>query len=199
VDSTPGDGATFHVLIPALPMSSATAQLTSPMLLDDQASLLLPSAKPQKTGTAAHQPTGPAVPSETVTPTGGPRILVMDDEAPICELAAELLGREGYDVQTSADGEEAIRKYEAAMASGQPYEVVILDLTVRGGMGGKETVGRLRRIDPSLKAIVSSGYSQDPLVSRYRDFGFCGVVSKPYSITEMVQEIEQARMASSEL
>lgn len=193
VDSSPGIGSTFHLLVPALPMSAATAQLTSPMLLDDQA--LLPAALSRETpqpsvpgtrGAAPHEP-------EPGTAAGGPRILVMDDEAPICELAAELLGREGYDVQVSADGEEAIRKYTAAIKAGQPYEVVILDLTVRGGMGGKETMSRLLLLDPGVKAIVSSGYSQDPLVSRYRDFGFCGVVSKPYSITEMVQEIEQAR------
>ena len=87
------------------------------------------------------------------SPTGGcaarPRILVMDDEAPICELAAELLGCEGYEVQTSADGEEASRKYEAALEAGRPYDVVILDLTVRGGLGGKETIARLLQMDPA--------------------------------------------------
>ena len=120
------------------------------------------------------------------------RILVMDDEAPICELAAELLGREGFVVATAADGDEAIRAYVEARNSGQPFDVVILDLTVRGGMGGRETVRRLLEIDPQARAIVSSGYSQDPMMSRYRDYGFCGVVSKPYSVSELTNEIAQA-------
>ena len=99
-------------------------------------------------------------------------------ETPICELAAELLGagramhgrhgggrRGGHPAATG-------RRW----ASGQPYDVVILDMTVRGGMGGRETVQRLLKIDPAVRAIVSSGYSQDATMSRYRDFGFCGVV-----------------------
>ena len=116
----------------------------------------------------------------------------MDDEAPICELAAELLSREGFFVATAADGDAALRAYSEAKDSGQPFDVVILDLTVRGGMGGRETVRRLLEIDPAARAIVSSGYSQDPMMSRYRDYGFCGVVSKPYSVSELRHEIEQA-------
>ncbi len=185
VDSTPGAGATFHLFLPGLPMSAATLPPASSLPTDDRP---LPPA-------AVRAPVPRQGPPAS-RPTGTPRVLVMDDEAPICELAAELLGREGYEVDTSADGEEAIRKYQAALDAGQPYDVVILDLTVRGGLGGKETAVRLRQIDPSVRAIVSSGYSQDPVVSRYRDFGFYGVVSKPYSITEMVQEVEQARVAA---
>jgi CheY-like chemotaxis protein len=120
------------------------------------------------------------------------RILVMDDEQPICELAAELLSREGYAVETALDGAEAIRKYQDARIAGQPYDVVILDLTVRGGMGGRETAMKLAEIDPGVRAIVSSGYSQDLMMSRFREFGFCGVVSKPYSVSELTQEIQQA-------
>ena len=116
----------------------------------------------------------------------------MDDEAPICEIAAELLTSEGFVVETAADGAEAIRKYTAAREAGQGFDAVILDLTVRDGMGGRETVLRLKHIDPDVRAIVSSGYSQDPMMSRYRDYGFRGVVGKPYSMTELVQGIAQA-------
>jgi CheY-like chemotaxis protein len=125
-------------------------------------------------------------------PPNAKRVLVMDDEAPICELAVELLGREGYYVGTASDGREAIRCYVQAQQKGRPYDVVILDLTVRDGMGGREAVKELKKIDPDVRAIVSSGYSQDPTISRFREFGFCGVVSKPYSVAEMTQEIEQA-------
>ena len=121
------------------------------------------------------------------------RVLVMDDEAPICELAAELLGRSRVPaVGTASDGEEAVEKYRAAYGSGQPYDVVILDMTVRGGMGGREALVKLREVDPEVRAIVSSGYSQDAAMTRYRDHGFCGVVSKPYSVSELTQEVEQA-------
>ena len=187
VDSAPAAGATFHLFLPGLPMSAATLPPVSSLLLDDRP--LMPPAAPVPAAAPGQNPPAARRP-------GAPRVLVMDDEAPICELAAELLGCEGYEVDTSADGEEAIRKYQAALDAGESYDVVILDLTVRGGLGGKETVVRLRQIDPAVRAIVSSGYSQDPTVSRYREFGFCGVVSKPYSITEMVQEVEQARAAA---
>ena len=70
--------------------------------------------------------------------------------------------------------------------------MVILDMTVRGGMGGREALVKLREIDPAVRAIVSSGYSQDATMTRYRDHGFCGVVSKPYSVSELTQEVEQA-------
>ena len=98
----------------------------------------------------------------------------MDDEAPICELAVELLGREGYYVGTAADGREAIRCYVQAQQKGRPYDVVILDLTVRDGMGGRETVKELKKIDPDVRAIVSSGYSQDPTISRFRSSASAG-------------------------
>ena len=93
---------------------------------------------------------------------------------------------------TAGDGREAIRCYVKAREKGKPYDVVILDLTVRDGMGGRETVKELKKIDPDVRAIVSSGYSQDPTISRFREFGFCGVVSKPYSMTELAQEVAQA-------
>ena len=178
VDSEPNYGTTFYLYLPALPPAAAIAPpLERPM------SMRMPLAP----GEDPYAPT-PIPPGSADTR----RVLVMDDEAPICELAAELLGRAGYVVGTASDGEEAIQFYQDAMGSGQPYDVVILDMTVRGGMGGREAVQRLLKIDPAVRAIVSSGYSQDTTMSRYRDFGFCGVVSKPYSVSELTQEIEQA-------
>ena len=178
VDSAPNYGTTFYLYLPALPAAAAVAPpLERPMSMRPP---LLPGEDP-------YAPV-PIPPGSADTR----RVLVMDDEAPICELAAELLGRAGYVVGTASDGEEAIRRYQDAMGSGQPYDVVILDMTVRGGMGAREAVQRLVKIDPAVRAIVSSGYSQDTTMNRYREFGFCGVVSKPYSVAELTQEIEQA-------
>ncbi len=182
VDSVPGIGTTFYLYLPALPVASTTAPppLERPMSMRQ-----LPAFAETEPDPYAPIPIPPGSADTR-------RVLVMDDEAPICELAAELLSREGFFVATAADGDAALRAYSEAKDSGQPFDVVILDLTVRGGMGGRETVRRLLEIDPAARAIVSSGYSQDPMMSRYRDYGFCGVVSKPYSVSELRHEIEQA-------
>ena len=181
VDAVPGFGSTFYLYLPALPdlPLPEPAPLEPPM-----------SVRPMPEAGAGSAPI--YAPIHPPLPENAQRVLVMDDEAPICELAVELLGREGYYVGTASDGREAIRCYVQAKEKGRPYDVVILDLTVRDGMGGRETVKELKKIDPDVRAIVSSGYSQDPTISRFRDFGFCGVVSKPYSVSELTQEIEQA-------
>ena len=124
-------------------------------------------------------------------PFGSGKILVMDDEAMIRKLAGNILGKMGFETAFACNGEEALAAYEAAMTSGQPFDIVILDLTVKGGMGGKETIRRLRHLDPNVKAIVSSGYSNDPGVIHYIEHGFCGVVAKPYRIDEIRQQIEE--------
>jgi PAS domain S-box-containing protein len=114
--------------------------------------------------------------------TGKGRILIMDDEEIVRSVAGHMIESLGYEVDFSENGEQAIEKYSAAKRSNRPFHAVILDLTVRGGMGGKEAVGRLAAIDPEVRAIVSSGYSADDIISNYREYGFQEVLSKPYQI-----------------
>jgi two-component system, cell cycle sensor histidine kinase and response regulator CckA len=110
------------------------------------------------------------------------KVLVMDDEQVIRDIAGELLSALGHDVEFAKHGKEAIEKYEAAMRSGKPFDLVILDLTIRGGMGGAEVMGRLREVDPAINAVVSSGYSNDAITSTYRAQGFKAFLKKPYTV-----------------
>ncbi len=112
-------------------------------------------------------------------------ILVMDDEEIICRLMREMLSKMGHSVETSYCGDEAIQKYEKNLKSGHPFDVVIMDLTIRGGAGGRETVKRVLAIDPDAKVIVSSGYADDPVMANYTEYGFKGVVAKPYTMSQL--------------
>lgn len=122
-------------------------------------------------------------------PAGSGRILLMDDEDSIREVMQEALNFLGYDVALAKDGHTALRLYEEALRLGRPFDVVLLDLTVPGGMGGQETMAYLRDLDPNVKAIVSSGYANDPVIADYELYGFHGVVHKPYKINELTEVI----------
>ncbi|GBE34528.1 response regulator receiver protein [bacterium BMS3Bbin06] len=123
--------------------------------------------------------------------TGKGRILIMDDEEIVREVAGEMLRSLGYEAEITRDGEETIALYQESQRSDHPFNAVILDLTIPGGMGGKEVIRRLHKIDPGVNAIVSSGYSSDPIMSRYGEYGFKGVVSKPYSIQELNKTLHE--------
>jgi len=125
------------------------------------------------------------VPAEEVVLRGSGRILIMDDVEMVRRTAYRLLHRMGYEVDTARDGDEAIEFCELAVAKGTPYHAIIVDLTVPGAPGAREVVGELRKIDPTARVIVSSGYATDPVMSRYREFGFDGVVTKPYNAEEL--------------
>jgi len=153
VESTPGEGTTFQICIPA----------------SDKV--------PEKHG----------ISDEILKGSG--RILLMDDEEIVRESVSSMLEGLGYEVDMAVDGAEAIEKYKEAKDSGISYDAVIMDLTVPGGMGGKEAIVKHKEIDPEVKAIVSSGYSQDPVMAHYEDYGFCGVLSKPYRLEELSRVI----------
>ena len=120
---------------------------------------------------------------------GQGNILVMDDEEIIRELAVTSLEYLGYDVTAVEDGESCIASYQEAMGGSNPFDIVIMDLTIPGGMGGVEAIQRLRELDPNVTAIVSSGYSSGPVLANYEKHGFKGVVAKPYKIEDLAKEL----------
>jgi PAS domain S-box-containing protein len=126
--------------------------------------------------------------SRTSEPTAFVRkgkILIMDDEEVIRDIAGEMIQLLGHDVEFAMHGEEAVEKYKASLESGRPFDVVILDLTIRGGLGGSETIERLLAVNPKIKAVVSSGYSEDAVISDYHSYGFSARLTKPYRLQEL--------------
>jgi len=121
---------------------------------------------------------------------GQGKILVMDDEELIRNVSTAMLRQLGYEAHAANDGEETITRYLQAKKDGQPFDLVIMDLTVPGGMGGKETIGHLRQLDPQVKAVVSSGYANDPIMANFNKYGFCGVAPKPFSLQELSELLQ---------
>ncbi len=117
--------------------------------------------------------------------SGKGRILVMDDEEMVRNTTGQMLHRLGYKVEFSKDGDEAVAYYRESMKSEKPFDTVILDLTVRGGMGGKEAIQKLIEIDPDVIGIVSSGHSEDPVMNDFGKYGFFSAIAKPYSMPEL--------------
>ena len=120
-----------------------------------------------------------------------PRVLFMDDEDAIREVIGLVLRRRGFEVTVVADGLEAVAAYGDAIARGVPYDAVVLDLAVPGGTGALETIGPLRRLDPGVRALVSSGHARDPVMTDPHAHSFSGAVPKPYEIAGLVAAIER--------
>src|SRR5439155_16488649 len=140
----------------------------------------------------------PAAPSREVvepaepamhTEGGRHRILVMDDESSVRTLAINMLEFLGYEVEVVDGGSAAIERFAGALKAGRPFDIVMLDLIVPGDIGGKEAVGRLTGIDPTVKAILVSGYAQDSVLTEFRDFGFQAVITKPFTLQELSETL----------
>jgi len=160
VESPPGQGATFHVYLPA---SSSESVAIEP-------EVKRPAQRSERHG----------------------KVLVLDDEEVICELITYTLTSLGYTVAECHEGKTALKMYEEARNSGQPFDLVIMDLTIPGGMGGREAVQELKKIDPGAKAIVSSGYAMDPIMTQCKEYGFCGSISKPFDLVQLEQAVQEA-------
>ncbi len=128
---------------------------------------------------------------------GKGRVLFMDDDEAVNTTARKMLEHLGFAVECALDGEQAVKFYERGRREGAPYDLVILDLTIPGGMGGKKTIEKLLACDPDVRAIVSSGYSNDMIMANFREYGFKGVIAKPYRIDELAQVIEQVMGSGS--
>ncbi|HDP26196.1 MAG TPA: response regulator [Deltaproteobacteria bacterium] len=120
------------------------------------------------------------------------RILVMDDEEIIRDVVSSMLDFLNYDVDLASDGTEAIEMYAEAQQAGSPYDAIIMDLSIPGGMGGKEAIKELMGIDPGITALVSSGYSNDPVMTDCSAYGFSGVVRKPFKLEELREVLDRA-------
>jgi two-component system cell cycle sensor histidine kinase/response regulator CckA len=127
--------------------------------------------------------------TETPVPAGSGRVLVMDDEELIREVASEILRFLGYDVEDCADGREAVERFREAKDRNAPFSAVILDITVPVGMGGKQAANLMLEIDPDAVLIVSSGYSNDPVIANFREYGFSGVIPKPFNADRLAGEL----------
>jgi PAS domain S-box-containing protein len=146
-------------------------------------------------------PAAPAEPAVVRSMGNGPgmpcplqRILVMDDEEGIRELTSQLLNTLGYEVTAVTDGVEAVNTYERAMRRGENFQAVILDATIRGGMGGLATIARLRNIDPSVVAIICSGYSDEAALAEFLQYGFRGALPKPFTRRDLADVLQRACM-----
>ncbi|MCJ8331874.1 MAG: response regulator, partial [Lentisphaeria bacterium] len=118
------------------------------------------------------------------------QIMIMDDEDMIRGMLTLLLKRNKCDVTPACNGEEAIVAYKAAMETGNPIDLIIMDLTVPGAMGGKDCMEKILKIDPEAIAIVASGYSTAPVMADHSAYGFSGVLQKPYPIDDLLKEID---------
>jgi CheY-like chemotaxis protein len=121
---------------------------------------------------------------------GKGKVLLVDDEEIILDVSREVLQFLGYDAAFVKEGASAVELYKQEKEAGRPFDLVIIDLTIPGGMGGRETIEKLRNYDPNVKAVVSSGYANDPLVQDFASYGFSGRLTKPYRINEMKALLE---------
>ncbi len=161
VESREGQGACFYIFLPAV----THRERQEKERIEDILSISLQKAKG--------------------------KVLILEDEEEIRNLLIDFLNMLDFDVDGVEKGEDALLYYKRALEKGTPYQAVIMDLTITSGMGGEECIKHIKRIDPQVKAIVMSGYSDDPIMSRYESYGFRGRLKKPFSLTDLKREIEK--------
>ena len=127
------------------------------------------------------------------------RILLLDDEPAICEITGILLRKLGYEPVVTSRGEEAIAAYRDSIQEGNPIDLAILDLSIPGGPGGREVIAALREMDPDAKGLVSSGDANDPAVTHFKDYGFVGVLMKPYNKAGLDTAIKKVIVQTGEV
>ena len=168
VESALESGSTFHLWLPAA---------------DEEADA---DNQPSTTNNITH------LIMNTEAEHGRPtRVLVMDDESGIRMLVRRMLESAGYEVTETEEGNEALDKYAESLRSGSPFDVVIMDLTIPGGMGGEDLIRELKAIDPKVRAIVSSGYCGDPIMTNFHEYGFSGVAAKPYKAKNLLSVVSE--------
>ncbi len=128
---------------------------------------------------------------------GGGKVLVMEEDEPLRKMLSQMLELLGYESELARDGDEAIELYKQAMASGQPHNVVISDLTVNTGIGGEGTIKKLLQIDPDVKAVISSGDLYDPVMTDYKKFGFAAALPKPFTKKALKDTLSKVLMGKS--
>jgi PAS domain S-box-containing protein len=131
---------------------------------------------------------GEEAPEEVGSRSG--RLLVMDDDEGVRAVTGAMAERLGYRVELASEGGEAIELYRRGLGEARPFDAVIMDLTIRGGMGGREAIRRLVELDPEVRAVVVSGYSNDPVLANYRDYGFLGRIGKPFRPEDLAQVLD---------
>jgi len=146
---------------------------------------------------APHSASGMALaPPQDTLPLVSGRVLIMDDEEGVRNITSMMIAQLGYTVDTASDGQGAVTRYAEAMRQQTPYDAVILDLTVPGGMGGREAVLEILSLDPSARVIVASGYSSDPVLANFNEYGFVARLEKPFSLREVSDTLSRVRRPS---
>jgi PAS domain S-box-containing protein len=141
---------------------------------------------------ASHARARVATPPPRRAADGGRRVLVLDDEEPVRELLTAVLGQLGHEVVAVGDGRSALTAWLAAREAGQPFAAAIMDLTIPGGLGGREAMAQLRVMDPAARVIVASGYSQDPVLADHRAHGFVAKLTKPFNRDDVIRALQAA-------